>query len=122
MKHLSLIILLILFAATIFFIEQRIQAYDMRFYWGKDNGLFARFESICVMSSIFFIFLSRGEKIISGIIGLIAGIVSSILSAFITFFILYNWIKLSDLAFQIISVVLFIILFYLREYYLKNKK
>ncbi len=122
MKHLSLIILLILFATTIFFIEQRIQAYDMRFYYGKDNGLFARFESICVMSSIFFIFLSRGKKIISGIIGLIAGVISSILSAYITFFILNIWIEKSDLAFHIISVVLFIILFYLREYYLKNKK
>ncbi len=121
MKHLTLIVLLILFTGTIFFLEQRIQAYDLRFYYGKDNGIFVRFESICIMSSLFFTIQTKGIRFISGIIGLITGIFSSILIWLLSF-VLYDYIKISDLYFHIFSVTLFITLFYLREYYLNYKK
>lgn len=121
MKHLTLIVLLILFTGTIFFLEQRIQAYDLRFYYGKDNGIFVRFESICIMSSLFFTIQTKGSRFISGIIGLITGIFSSILIWLLSF-VLYDYIKISDLYFHIFSVTLFITLFYLREYYLNYKK
>lgn len=121
MKHLTLIVLLILFTGTIFFLEQRIQAYDLRFYYGKDNGIFVRFESICIMSSLFYTIQTKGNRFISGIIGLITGIFSSILIWLLSF-VLYDYIKISDLYFHIFSVTLFITLFYLREHYLIYKK
>ena len=52
-------ILLLIIATVVFYINDRIENYDMRFYTSKDNGILAIIRSNILLSSIFFLIMTK---------------------------------------------------------------
>lgn len=79
-KNLLIILFLIATACIIATIDYRIRNYDLRFYSGKDSGYFKRFESIVVLSTLFYLLNAirlKGKPkdyLIYGLTGFIIGI------------------------------------------------
>jgi hypothetical protein len=107
MKYLFILLFFILSAIMIAYIDYGIRTYDMRFYSGKDNGYFLRFESVICLSTGYYllnVILQSERKIKTylkyGITGFVLGIISSV--------ICYLIIPSDDygLKFHILSVIL----------------
>jgi len=73
----SILFLLMIF--TSLYLKSQIDAFNMDFYSGKDNGAFVQLESILIFSFVFFALISRRNKILYGFLGLIVGVVSSVI-------------------------------------------
>ncbi len=95
------------------YINQGIEAHDMRFYKGKDNGFFARFESVCILSAIFFALMTDKNPLLDGLKGLATGIIIGILSYFIVMLIVADSFLAE--AYYLLSCSLLMITFYVRK-------
>lgn len=111
MKKKALTLLLILInISVIFYINFKIET-DISYHSGKDGGIFSGFKMIILLSSIYFLVLTKHNKFIFFIIGFLIGIFSFIVSYFAIF-----WISnLSDIYFYLLAMLLFVVSFHLIE-------
>jgi hypothetical protein len=105
----KLILLILLITVVIAYQEWRISAYDLKFYHGKDGGIFCRLESILFLGSLFFIVMARTKKILFLFLGFFVSLVSSIL-LYLAF--AYSNLFETDLVFHVASCFAFIIVFF----------
>ena len=111
MKKKALILLLILInISVIFYINFKIET-DISYHSGKDGGIFSGFKMIILLSSIYFLVLTKHNKFIFFIIGFLIGIVSFIVSYFAIFWISNS----SDIYFYLLAMLLFVLSFHLIE-------
>lgn len=107
----KLIIFSIIALAVVLYINNRINAYDMRFYSGKDGGDFVRLESICLLSSLFYLLMDSHIWILRIIIGFAIGLLSSIIGFIVSEFFL-TFFSTTGLIFHVIGCITFVLLFY----------
>ena len=80
LKKILILVFLLITALIIVYIDYRIRNYDLRFYSGKDSGYFKRFESIVVLSTLFYLLNAIRPKgkpkdyLIYGLVGFFIGI------------------------------------------------
>ena len=111
MKKKALILLLILInIGVIFYVNFKIET-DISYHSGKDGGIFSGFKMIILLSSIYFLVLTKHNKFIFFIIGFLIGIVSFIVSYFAIFWISNS----SDIYFYLLAMLLFVLSFHLIE-------
>lgn len=79
----------------------------MRFYAGKDNGIAKQFESICVLSTIYFLIMSQRKRLLNGLLGLLIGILTGVIC-----YLILAFIGIYGLLYHIISCLTFIIIFH----------
>jgi len=115
-----LFLFIALSVSVIAYLDNRIMAYDKRFYYGKDDGVFVRFESICLLSSILFLMLGRWNWFLRVFLGFVSGFVSSLLAIIFVSTIFDN--PHDGLIFHILACLIFIGLFYLMDKLLRKKK
>lgn len=107
-------VLFLAFAATvILFLNDRINRYDLRFYFGKDNGDLARLGSTCLLGAVFFVVMGRGHSISQMLAGFVTGLCSGIVCYFAVV-VPFNGIY-TGLIFQALSCLSFILIFFLIE-------
>ena len=117
----KLFLFFIISFVIIYYLNERIMSYDMRFYSGKDNGYIVRLESICILSTLFFVLLGSRRWFINSIIGFIIGFLASVISVIITL-ILFSQFKYEGIIMHIISYVIFVTIFYYVETISLKKK
>ena len=111
MKKKALILLLILInISVIFYINFKIET-DISYHSGKHGGIFSGFKMIILLSSIYFLVLTKHNKFIFFIIGFLIGIVSFLVSYFAVFWISNS----SDIYFYLLAMLLFVLSFHLIE-------
>ena len=121
MKQIILLLFLLLtFIGVSYYIIYQVESHNMNYYWGKDNGMFAQFESIIVMSVLFYTIMTKRNRIISALVGFGFGMVSGI-TGYLLYFFTYDLIN-DGIIFPIYSLIIFIGLFFLREKILKTDK
>lgn len=96
---------------VIFYVDYEINLPNLNFYNGKDGGIIVRFEITIIMSIIYFLIMSNKNRIVFSIYGFIIGILSMI----ICYLILGKFTKLSDIFYQLIVTVVFILTFHIIE-------
>jgi hypothetical protein len=101
------ILLFVLMLAASFYIKSQIDAFNIDYYHSKDNGAFVQFQSVLVFSFLFFILISKRNRIIHGFIGILVGVISSIIC-----YLLF----VTEILFPISASVLVMILFYVLDY------
>ncbi|MBB4805063.1 hypothetical protein HNP38_000335 [Chryseobacterium defluvii] len=130
-RRIILSLFLVVAGIIIWYLSNRICSHDLRFYYGKDNGYFIRVESICILSSIFWIIMSDYSRIKSKIMliitgvflsitGFIVGAFSSIISYLIMTGISNDNCK-TQVIFHILACLIFMTIFYLINRW-RNKK
>ncbi|PTT02908.1 hypothetical protein DBR27_10750, partial [Flavobacterium sp. HMWF030] len=95
---------------VIFYINFKIET-DISYHSGKDGGIFSGFKMIILLSSIYFLVLTKHNKFIFFIIGFLIGIVSFLVSYFAVFWISNS----SDIYFYLLAMLLFVLSFHLIE-------
>jgi len=121
MKQIILLLFLLLtFIGISLYIIYQIESHNMHYYAGKDNGMFVQFESIIVMSILFYTIMTKRNRIISALVGFGFGIVSGV-SGYLLYFSTYDLTN-KGIIFPIYSILIFIGLFFLREKLLKTDK
>lgn len=113
MKGFKILLMLILTTAVVIWLDTKINEYDLNYYQGKDNGFSVRFYSICMLSSLFFVLMSRRKRGLLSVIGVFVGILSIIVSYFIWFMLFED----RGLSFHIIACVLVALQFMLFRYF-----
>lgn len=88
----------------IFYLDDRIESYDIQFNQGKDNGLSARFVSVAMLSGLFFFVMSEQKKFFVSLIGVVVGVLSFILGYF-----MFN----DGLIFHVLCCLIVIFVFFL---------
>ncbi|WP_299677077.1 hypothetical protein [uncultured Tenacibaculum sp.] len=68
---------------VIFFLNYKIET-DISYHSGKDNGYFKRFESVIILSVIFYVVISKQKRILYGCIGFLVSIISSFIGMIIS--------------------------------------
>ena len=113
----------LLMMIVVLYIDNGINSYDMRFYYGKDNGYFRRIESIVIFSTMFFLVLSRNKRLLYTLYGFITGLISVIVS-YVFISILLNKLLLSntDLVFHFFAIGICIFWFFILERLLNRNK
>lgn len=107
MKRVILIaVLIVINIIVIFYINFKIQT-DLSYHSGKDGGFFTGLEMITIMSSIYFLVLSKKNKLIFFMVGLVIGVISYIASYFLTFYFLNS----SNLYYYLMAMIIFILIF-----------
>ncbi|MCW2119593.1 hypothetical protein [Flavobacterium sp. 7A] len=115
-KIIFILFIIVAVAATIY-LESRINAFDLRFYHGKDGGAIAEFELVCFLSSLFFVVMNKGNLIIKALIGFVLGIVIGVVS-----YLAVAYFGASNVVFIIVSCILFITTFFALEKWKLNKE
>jgi len=113
-RKITFILSLLAIIAVIIYFYQRISAYDMRFYTGKDDGAFIILQSICILSAVFYFIMAKTKRWLYLFIGFFAGIVSSIIGYFLAVFISSSTGQLV-LLFHILGCATFILSFFMIE-------
>ncbi len=91
--------------ATIY-IDTQIKAYNMDYYFGKDDGALVQLESVLVFSVLFYSLISRKRRLLLALLGFISGLFASIIS----------YLPLgTGIPFVISASLLIVIVFYLLE-------
>jgi hypothetical protein len=109
------ILFTLLTGLTIYYINDGIGNYDMRFYNGKDDGYVLRLQSICVLSCLFYVLMSERKKILNAVIGLASGLAASII-AYLFIIVLIDE-PFTGTVFHIFSCILFILLYFAIQRY-----
>ena len=100
----KLIIMLFIICVVVWWVNSRIDAGNPSFYAGKDEGMSARFESILILSTLFYCIMAEKNRIILLVVGFFAGLACSVISiSLVSFF--------DGLRFQIIACILFVLVF-----------
>ena len=111
-RPIKLLLLSIIATVVILYIGNRIYNYDMRFYYGKDDGDIVRLESICLLSGLSFLILAKEKIILNLFLGLLVGLASAIFCWLIVLMPLDSFIKKADTIFHFISYGLSIFIFF----------
>ena len=119
-RKIKIIVFLALLSFAVLYLNNRINSFDMRFYYGKDDGVFARLELIVISSTLFFFFMARKNRIFNLAIGFIIGLFSGVISYFLAVFIPSN--TFFDFSYPMIATSLFIIAFFQMEKLFTPKK
>lgn len=124
-RVIKFIILIFITVIVIIYINHKIAIYDLRFYFGKDNGLVIIFKSIIILSTLFYLLMAKNRLLLYAFIGFITGIISSI---FVYLIIAISIEKHSDnmmLIFHInamlVSIILFFVIENILQKYIKNR-
>jgi hypothetical protein len=112
-RKIKLIVFLIIAPVVILYLNYRIAIYDMRFYSGKDNGYVVRIESICMLSTLFFLLMCKQKRILNFFLGFMIGIISGIVCYFAANICTDN--SNTDLLFHILSCLCFVVVFFVIE-------
>jgi hypothetical protein len=112
-RNILIIFLFILFVGISYYIVLQIESYNMKYYTGKDNGTFAQFESIVIMSCIFYLIVTKKNRFISALTGIGYGILSGI-SGYLLYFLTDRIID-EIIVIPIYSIIIFIGLFFLTQ-------
>lgn len=83
----------------------------MRFYYGKDDGVIVRVESIIILSGLYFLVLSRQKRILNLLKGFLIGLISTIMTWFLIFMPATGFTDKSDLIFHFSACILSILAF-----------
>lgn len=97
-------ILFLLMMVISLYVKSQIDAYNMDYYSGKDNGAFVQLESILIFSFVFFVLISSRNKIIFGCLGLVVGVISSIIC-----YLIFG----TEILFPVSASLLIMLIFYL---------
>lgn len=119
-RKIKIIVFLVLLLFAILYLNNRINAFDMRFYYGKDNGVFVRFELIVISSALFFLLMARKNRIFNSAIGFIIGIFSGVIGYFFAIYIPTD--SFFDFLYHLIATSLYIIAFFQIEKLSTSKK
>lgn len=107
MRRKVLFLIFIIIATTVIcYIDYGIKKYAYRLYSGKDNGLIVRFESICFLSTFYFLIMSQQKRILMALIGLLIGVIVGVL-----FYLFISLFGTYDFVYQIGSCFVFMFLF-----------
>lgn len=98
---------------VIFYIDYKIKLPDLRYYNGKDGGLIARFEVTIFMCIIYFLILSRKNKIIFSLYGFIVGLISMT----ICYLIIGKLTTLNEIFYQLTATLLYVLVFHFIDKY-----
>jgi hypothetical protein len=121
-RMLKLFILVMIMSIIIYYVNSRIKAFDMRFYHGKDDGAFVIIESISIISSVFYLVMSRKYRIIHFFGGLLIGLISSIISyLLVSAFYIDKILNDFELTFYILGCVFFITTFFLIDKIIESR-
>jgi hypothetical protein len=110
---LKIFTMVIIIFSVVFWIDNRIENQDMLFYSGKDNGFFARFISVTLLSAVFYYVMAKRQKWLMFIVGFFVGLISSLISYGIWFIYLDDF----GLSCQIIACFLFVFIYLLVKYF-----
>jgi hypothetical protein len=121
-RKVKLFVLTIIMTIIIFYFDFKISTYDMRFYSGKDDGLFVVFESIVICSTIFFLIMSEQKRILNILIGFFIGILTAILTYIVIAVSIGKYLNNMILVYHIIAFLLCIKLFFVIEKLLTKSK
>jgi hypothetical protein len=119
-RVLLVLALLVSMSFVIFYINSGINNFDMRFYFGKDDGYVIRILSIFSFSSIFFLLVSRQQRLLQLIKGFFVGIASIVISYFLVLFLLDKIGLNTDLIFHIFACILSVSTFFFLEKQIVN--
>jgi hypothetical protein len=78
----KLYIFIIITMMIVFFLNYKIKT-DLSYHSGKDGGQFITFESIIILSVLFYVTISKNMRMLYGFIGFIISILSSFLGLLI---------------------------------------
>lgn len=110
-RKIKFAVLILIFTCVIVYINAKILSFDMRFYCGKDDGDFARLQSIIVMSTVFFFVMSQSYRFLNLILGFFLALFSSIV-CYIASAFLPDFMGNPGVLFHILSCITFILLFF----------
>jgi hypothetical protein len=121
MKRILFWIMIALFVFIIYFLNYKINSYDLAYYYGKDNGSFIRAKTIILSSIVFCVIMASRKKLLFGFIGVINGIFAVILS-----YLIAGKLDLIihldfGLLYHILGYILFMLFFYFCESTINNK-
>lgn len=108
-KFSSLIIFVIL---TIIILEFKINT-DLSYHYGKDDGFFIRFKSICILSTIFYVLMTKEKTLALMLLGFLIGLTSAIISYLICLLIIH--FRYFGYVFDLLSSIIYIGSFFLIE-------
>lgn len=100
--------LIFIYLIVVLFIDYKINLLDLNYYNGKDGGLMLRFETSIIMSVVFFIVMSKNNKILFSLLGIIIGVFSTIIS----YLLLGSFTTLDDVFYQLGAIFLFTAIFH----------
>ena len=107
---------------VILFLDFKIKSHDMRFYFGKDNGVTYRIYSTIILSSLFYLFLSNRNRIQYFFIGILVGFFSIFFGLwFMHLDFLDKIVKNTGLYSHILGCLLFIVIFFTVDKIKKKK-
>ena len=118
-RLLKLILFLLIATTTIIYINHGISTYNMSFYSGKDNGYFLRFESIFILSSLYFVLMTNRNKILDGLIGLAIGFIWGMICYIITMLVIPD--PFTETFYSVFSCFMFMLTYYMIENYRTRK-
>jgi hypothetical protein len=115
MRSAKILLLCVIMAVVILYIDKGINDFDMKFYQGKDNGYFKRIESVVLFSSLFFFIVPRQFRFLQLVKGFVAGVASVIISYILISVMLYSVMPDEGLIFHVFSSFVCVIAFMLLE-------
>ena len=117
--RIKLFIMILIIAVLIVYIDYNIKSGNPEFYSGKDNGAFRRFESIVILSTLFFLLMAGNQRILFVIIGFFGGVICGIAGYILAGLLPFD--SPFGNVFHIVSCLLFIGLFYALRKLLSKK-
>ncbi|TPG33299.1 hypothetical protein EAH81_24550 [Flavobacterium pectinovorum] len=83
----------------------------MSYHSGKDGGMLTGLQMIVILSSIYFLVLSKRNKIIFLFVGFMIGVLSFLIS----YFVAYGFLNYDDIYCYLFAMIIFIVSFHLIE-------
>lgn len=120
MKKIRLTLSVIVIAIVVAYINFEISSGNSNYYFGKDDGVIVRVESVCILSALFYPFMSSGN-ILRKLLQLVVGFLIGILSSLTSFIILYSFSSILSntnvvgLLIHILACIIFILTFFLKN-------
>lgn len=106
----------LIIVVVILFLDFKIKSHDLRFYFGKDNGVTYRIYSTIILSSLFYLFLSSRNRIKYFFIGILVGFFSVFFGLwFIHLDFLDEIVKNKRLYAHVLGCLIFIVVFFIIE-------
>lgn len=121
MKRILFWFMIASFGFIIYFLNYKINSYDLAYYYGKDNGSFIRAKTIILSSIVFSVIMANRKKILFGFIGFFNGVFAVILS-----YLIAGKLDLIihvdfGLLYHILGYILFMLFFYFCKSTIHNK-
>ena len=77
----KLVLAIIVVAIIVWWLNSRIESYDLRFHFGKDGGMFVRFVSVVLLSGVFYVVMAEHNYIWNFFRGFFVGIACFFITA-----------------------------------------